>query len=129
MENRMTPELMKQAKSAATPESLLALAKENGIVLTGEEAKAYFDQLHPGTGELSDEELDNVAGGGCYAKDGYLKTTLGYKCRYYEENPVKPYGVKGTCCRCKYWDHDSRNGYEEVGRPLRCFNPNNMKKS
>lgn len=52
MENRMTPELMKQAKSAATPESLLALAKENGIELTGEEAKAYFDQLHPRDGRI-----------------------------------------------------------------------------
>ena len=125
----MEKELIEKARAAKTPEELMTLAKENGTELTEAEAASYFAQLHPKTGELSDEELDNVAGGGCYAKDGYLKTTLGYKCRYYEENSVKPFGVKGTCCRCKYWDHDSRNGYEEVGRPLRCFNPNNMKKS
>ena len=39
-------------------------------VKTEEEAKAYFEQLHPKTGELSDDELDNVAGGGCHTKTG-----------------------------------------------------------
>ena len=34
--------------------------------LTEESAKAYLDLLHPQTGELSDDELDNVAGGGCH---------------------------------------------------------------
>ena len=37
---------------------LLALAKENGVEFTAEEAETYFEQLHPKTGELSDEELD-----------------------------------------------------------------------
>ena len=63
MENNK--ELLAKAKAAETPEALLTLAKENGIELTDEEAKAYFDRLHPQTGELSDDELDNVAGGGC----------------------------------------------------------------
>ena len=61
MENNK--ELFAKAKAAETPEALLALAKENGIGLTEEEAKAYFDRLHPQTGELSDSELDNVSGG------------------------------------------------------------------
>lgn len=129
MENRMTPELMKQAKSAATPESLLALAKENGIELTGEEAKAYFDQLHPGTGELSDEELDNVAGGGCYAYDGALLTTIGYRCKLYEAAPDRAFGVKGTCHRCKYWDIENASGNEAFGMPLKCLHPKHYRKS
>ena len=58
-------DLITKAKEAKTPEELLALAKENGTELTEAEAKAYFDRLHPQTGELSDDELDNVAGGGC----------------------------------------------------------------
>ena len=64
MENKFTPELIEKAKSAKTPEELMALAKENGMELTEESAKAYFEQLNSKTGELADEELNNVAGGG-----------------------------------------------------------------
>ena len=62
MENKFAPELIEKAKSAKTPEELLALAKENGVELTEEEAKAYFDRLHPQTGELSDSggRLQNI---------------------------------------------------------------------
>ena len=50
----LTKELVAKAKEAKTPEELMALAKENGMELTEEETKAYFDRLHPQTGELSD---------------------------------------------------------------------------
>ena len=65
-------ELIEKAKKTKTVEELSALAKENGIDLTGEEAKSCFARLHPENGALSDEELGNVAGGGCSANDGYL---------------------------------------------------------
>ena len=42
----------------------MALAKESGIELSEDKAKEYFEQLNR-SGELSDEELDNVSGGGC----------------------------------------------------------------
>ena len=61
----LNKELLAKAKEAKTPEELLTLAKENGMELTEAEAKTYFDLLHPQTGELSDDELDNVSGGGC----------------------------------------------------------------
>lgn len=61
----ITPEMIEKAKEAKTAEELLALAKENNIEMTEEEAKTYFAQLHPASGELSDDDLDNVAGGGC----------------------------------------------------------------
>ena len=125
----MEQELIAKAKEAKTVEELMAFSKENGAGITEEDAKMYFEVLHPKTGELSDEELDNVAGGGCYTQDGYLLTTIGHKCKFYEEILANPQGVKGTCCRCKYWDHRDRNGYEEVGRPVRCFNPNNIRRS
>ncbi|MEG1848287.1 MAG: hypothetical protein RRX92_00955 [Lachnospiraceae bacterium] len=60
----LTPELLKKAKAAPSSAVLLALAQENGIALTNEEATLYFAQLHHESGVLSDEELDNVAGGG-----------------------------------------------------------------
>ena len=42
----------------------MALAKENGYPMDEKEAEFYFGKIHK-TGELSDDELDNVAGGGC----------------------------------------------------------------
>lgn len=62
---KFTPEMIEKAKAAKTAEELMALAKENNIEMTEEEAKTYFAQLHPASGELSDDDLDNVAGGGC----------------------------------------------------------------
>lgn len=69
--------IAKQAKSAG---ELFSLAKENGIELTEEEAKAYFSQIHISSGELSEDELDHVAGGGCHAGDGRLIVTVGHYC-------------------------------------------------
>ena len=59
-----TQEQLEKAKRAKSTEELLSLAEENGVALTGEEAAKYLAGLHR-EGELSDDELDNVAGGGC----------------------------------------------------------------
>ena len=64
-------ELLAKAKEAKTVEELMALAKENNIELTEEKAKEYFSKLHSETGEISDDELDNVSGGGCLSDDPY----------------------------------------------------------
>ena len=63
---RYTEEQIKKAKTAKTPEELLKMAEENGIELTLEQAKGYYAMLNPTSGALSDEELENVAGGKCY---------------------------------------------------------------
>ena len=96
-------ELIAKAKGTKTPEELAALAKESSIDLTEEETKAYFEQLHPKTGELSDDELDNVAGGGCHAKDGRLVVTIGhicdnFCCQFCGGGRVKP--PAQCCARC-----------------------------
>ena len=57
-----TPEQITKAKAAKSVEELLAIAKENGMELTEEEAAKYFAEWHK-EGELSDEELNNVSGG------------------------------------------------------------------
>ena len=57
-------ELIAKAKQANSVEELMALAKEHDYPLNEKEAEIYFEKLHK-TGELSDDELDNVAGGGC----------------------------------------------------------------
>ena len=61
---KISKELLKKAKTAKSAEELLEMAKTEKIELTAEEAAKAFAELNK-TGELSDEELDNVAGGGC----------------------------------------------------------------
>ena len=69
--NNLTPEMIEKAKAAKSAEELLEVAKENNVEMTEDEAKTYFAQLNPKSGELDDDELDAVAGGACgYAKDG-----------------------------------------------------------
>lgn len=70
----MSKELLEKAKAVNSAEELLALAKENNVELTEESSKAYFElvQAQSKNGELSDEELDNVSGGGC----GYASASL-----------------------------------------------------
>ena len=87
----------------------------------------YFDLLHPQTGELSDDELDNVSGGACYGRDDCLMTTIAYGCRYYEPATSKN-GVNGTCGACRYWDKTYWSGLELFGMPLLCVHPKNKKR-
>ena len=57
-----TAELIEKAKTAKTAEELQEFAKAENIELSAEEAIKAFAELHK-TGELSDDELGNVAGG------------------------------------------------------------------
>ena len=99
----LSEELIAKAKGTKTPEELAALAKESSIDLTEEEAKAYFEQLHPKTGELSDDELANGAAGGCHTDRGYLLTTAGYRCGFFAEATTPTdFGLMVTCCRCRH---------------------------
>ena len=58
----ISKELLEKAKMAKTAKELLAMAKAENIELTEEQAAKAFAELNK-TGELSDEELDNIAGG------------------------------------------------------------------
>ena len=66
-----TPEMIEKAKAAKSAEELLEIAKANKLEITADEAATYFAQLNPKSGELSDDDLDNVAGGAC---DIYIGT-------------------------------------------------------
>lgn len=113
MEN-INNELLEKAKQAKSAEEILALAKQNGMELTEEQAKAYYAQLHPTSGEIADDELENVAGGGCHSGDGRLVVTNTYSCSNYERDlpniadDLKEvyqefYGKgDGWCLSCKY---------------------------
>ena len=73
-------EMIEQAKAAKSAEELLALAKANGVEMTADEAKTYFSQLNPTSGELSDDDLDNVAGGACNSKTPTVQVINGKCC-------------------------------------------------
>ncbi|MDE5753182.1 MAG: hypothetical protein K2H89_01350 [Oscillospiraceae bacterium] len=140
MENKLTPELIEKARQAKSSEELIALAEANGMTLTEDEAREYFSELHgqsPKTGELSDDELDNVSGGGCYYKDGRLVVTAGYACyRYRCKKCGSPDTHPGyvvvftssdpscycdrTCSGCKYKSNK--------GVRMLCNHPDNYKK-
>ena len=107
-----TPEQLTEAKAAKSAEELLALAKENGVEMTEEEAAKRFAEFHK-EGELSDEEMENASGGSfCYGGRSYssdppyyLITTAGNTCSLYEERTGPSHvsiAVKGTCWYCKY---------------------------
>ena len=99
----LNKELIAKAKQAKTPEELLCLAKENDEELTLDSAKAYFELLHPKTGEIADEELDNVAGGGCYKGDRLVVSAMNYcdewRCRD-DGSQCDIYGVMVYCNTC-----------------------------
>lgn len=73
---KLNEELMGKARQANSVEELLALAKDNDVELTKEQAAAYFEQIKK-SGELADEELEAVAGGGPAPKE------LGEGARYH----------------------------------------------
>lgn len=63
MENKFTNEQIEEARACKCVEELITLAKDNEITFTEAEATNYFAQLNPENGELSDSELETVAGG------------------------------------------------------------------
>ena len=111
-------EILAKAKTAKTPEELVELARENDVEMTEESAKAYVDLLHPKTGEMSDDELDDVAGGACYRDDGRMVTTVAHLCREWRckkdgsrmESDNRPIcckcGKKAMCNSCKFCTYE-----------------------
>ena len=54
-------EFLAKLKDAKSADDILALAKEDGVEMTPDKAKELFEQMSGN--ELSDEQLENVAGG------------------------------------------------------------------
>ena len=123
------PELVEKAKAAASAEQLLEIAKAAGVEMTPAEAATYFAQLNPKSGELDDDDLDNVAGGACATGDPTsgerVRVTSGQTCPKCGTNiGLVMYGgaYLGTYVRCEPCEYnfasDERDGtltYEIIG--------------
>ena len=57
--------LREKALAADSAAALVGLAQAEGASLTEAQAQTLFFLLHPTEGELSDQELEAVSGGGC----------------------------------------------------------------
>ncbi len=117
----MTNELLQKAKECKSAEELLALAKENGMEMTENQAAELFARLNQ-EGELSDDELDSAAGGGCGGssddkdclKDGDVVRTLDGFCCDCGCNVFKVRIFWGTWLFCKSCDKDYITDYYYV---------------
>jgi len=99
-----TQEQLEAAKAVKTPEELIALAKENGAEITREQAERF---LNPSFGKLSDEELDNVAGGHgglCHDKRGREVVTLLTVCVHVNNKEQYTYNCSN---KCQYLSYES----------------------
>ncbi len=116
-------ELFQKAKACKSPDEILALAKENGVEMTVEEAAEKYAALH-NEGELSDSELEGAAGGSCYDEHGRLQTTCGYGCEFYWRRG-NTRDETGTCYTCQHWE---RPPIWFFGQPGTCINRKNDKR-
>ena len=117
---KFTDNMLAEARLAKSAEELLALAEKNDIEMTVEEAEANFAVLGGKTGELADDELDNVAGGACRYKDGRPVVTVAHDCSNWRckhdgsEEKIKPMGawicrtcgIRTYCNTCKYCSYE-----------------------
>lgn len=131
-------EMIMKGKEANTVEELKEMAVKENWNISDEEANAYFEELQKyktqSTGELSDDELDDVSGGGCYKGKRLVVTTMHscmeWSCKCGNPSNMTPGELVNlgrcpkcrrgkTCGNCKYCSY-------EKGLWL-CNNPKNMK--
>jgi len=127
----LNKELLAKAKEAKTPEELIALAKENGMELTEESAKAYLDLLHPRRGGRRGGGLDPPAGGACHNGGRLVVSAMHYCDEWRCKDDGSQWVIDGMLeccktCRVAAYCHSCQYCTYEKGLWL-CNNPVNMK--
>ena len=72
---KITSEMLEKAKTVEPVEEFIRLATEKEVEVTEEQIRRFYAMNH-NSGELADDELNNVAGGWCY-NDGRPVITVG----------------------------------------------------
>jgi hypothetical protein len=80
----MDQKLIEKGKTAKSAKELKEMAHNQKIELSDEEADRYYSLLHPAEGELSKEELSNVAGG-CGEDIKYKKVSPYDTCSHFTQ--------------------------------------------
>lgn len=131
-------EKIREAKDA---DELIDLARNEGIDLSKQQANEIYDYVNAKQGEISDEELDNVTGGGCSLPPDSGATPL-FKVGqivYYSEvldgkhalrviidkvssSRVKDHWINGTR---SYWEYEVHgiDGKMIYGNKRTCYEP------
>ena len=113
--NNFTPELIAQVKAAKSAEELMALAKENNVELSEDEAKTYYEQLHT-NGAVSDDELEMVAGGGCGILEAFFSrrnSSVANNCPHCGNTSDKSV-VEGGMTNLLYESKDNSDGIDKI---------------
>ncbi len=88
--------LLKKVKNAKSVDELIAFASKEGITLSQKDADKYFNSLIR-KGEMSDDELDCVSGGGCGEKTKCPACGIGEP-KWYQNR--KTGDIKIGCTKC-----------------------------
>lgn len=116
----MNQELFNQVKEAKSPEELKGIMISNGIEdFSDAAAQKYFDYLNMDSGEISDEELEQAAGG-C-KKGGRTVVTVLNSCNHwrcdacnFDLKPQRPSKV-GLDPRASYLPEEALQGCQGIG--------------
>ena len=131
-------EMIMKGKEANTVEELKEMAVKENWNISDEEANAYFDELQKyktsNIGELSDDELDDVSGGGCYKGKRLVVTTMHscmeWSCKCGNPSNMTPGELVnlGRCPKCRRGKTCGNCRYCSYEKGLwLCNNPKNMK--
>lgn len=114
----VTKELIEKAKKCATKEELLKLAKLEEIDLSDEAANTLIASFKSNNGELSDQELDNVAGGTCYGNgwDGIYRpiVTDTNNCKFFTVVYIGNDSWSRICPNCTYYSKNNEKNSKGI---------------
>ena len=105
-EQKIPKDIWQKIKQTDSAEKLLALARERGEELTVEQAEKLFAKFHQ-SGEVADDELDNVAGG-CseesFPPNGTMIKPAKKRCRVCKGTYPVYFNIKVTTAKYTYWE-------------------------
>lgn len=80
--DKISKKVLELAKKTKSAEEIKDIAKANGYEIEDKEANCIFEYLHK-NGELTEDDLNNVSGGGCHDSGDNPKYSVGQEV-YYE---------------------------------------------
>jgi predicted ribosomally synthesized peptide with nif11-like leader len=111
------PGLLDRLKAINHYEAFMDVIAVEGFDIGVEEFKEYAASIAQNE-KLSDSELSGVTGGNLRTSFGWLYTTVGFGCGYWEANDKGWMAISGCCGSCKKWWYGNLLAY--LGLPGEC---------